>query len=220
MEHSLTLSIALIWAISVFLWTGDFDSVEEDLDWLVSRSESHSLAPYLVVGRGFRAELAIRRGDAKRGVEELRACLEKLHGMPYELLTTPLNISLVGGLAALGRYAEGMALLDETMREVEKNGDALYMPELLRTRAGLLLSQPEPRVDAAETCFRQSLRLSRRQGARAWELRTAKDLATWLAGQDRRERARTLLQPVFDQFDEGLDTADLMAAKRLLSALG
>ena len=64
MDHSLTLSIALIWAISVFLWTGDLESAEEHIDRLISQSESHSLAPYLAVGRGFRAELAIRRGDA------------------------------------------------------------------------------------------------------------------------------------------------------------
>jgi tetratricopeptide (TPR) repeat protein len=220
MEHSLTLSIALIWAISVFLWTGDLDSVEQDLDWLISRSESHSLTPYLAVGRGFRAELAIRRGDAKAGVDELQACLERLHQMPYELVTTPLNVSLVGGLAALGRCAEGMALLDDTIRQVEKNGNALYMPELLRTKAGLLLSMPEPRIDAALTCLKQSLRLSRRQGARAWELRAAKDLAALLAAQDRPDRARALLQPVFEQFDEGLHTADLVAAKNLLSSLG
>ncbi len=53
MDHSLTLSIALIWAISVFLWTGDLESAEEHVDWLISRAESHSLAPYFAVGRGF-----------------------------------------------------------------------------------------------------------------------------------------------------------------------
>ena len=109
MDHSLTLSIALIWAVSVFLWTGDLQSAEEHIDWFVSCSESHSLAPYLAVGRGFKGDLAIRRGDAKGGVEGLQGCLEKLHAMPYELLTTPLNISLVQGLAATGRFAEGIS---------------------------------------------------------------------------------------------------------------
>ena len=76
MDHSLTLSIVLIWGISVFLWTGDLQSAEEHTDWLISRSESHSLAPYRAAGRGFKGELAIRRGDAKRGVGNLRGCLE------------------------------------------------------------------------------------------------------------------------------------------------
>jgi len=68
MDHSLTLSIALIWAISVFLWTGDLRSAEEYVDWVISRATSNSLAPYLAVGRGFQGELAIRRGDAQGGV--------------------------------------------------------------------------------------------------------------------------------------------------------
>jgi predicted ATPase/DNA-binding winged helix-turn-helix (wHTH) protein len=220
MDHSLTLCIALIWGISVFLWTGDFESAEQHVDLLISRAETHSMAPYLAVGRGFGAELTIRRGDAKGGVETLRGCLEKLHAMPYKLLSTPLNIALVQGLAATGRLAECMMLLDESILSVEANGDLCYMPELLRVKGGLLLSAPQPTGDDAEMCFMQSLELSRRQAARAWELRTAIDLTALLALRGGEERARMLLQPVFDEFEEGLETADLKAAERLLATLG
>ena len=61
-------------------------------------------------------------------------------------------------------------------------------------------------------------KLARRQGARAWELRTATDLAALWA--DKPERARELLQPVFEQFAEGAETADVKAAQRRLAALG
>ena len=79
---------------------------------------------------------------------------------------------------------------------------------------------PRPSVEDAEQCFMQSLELSRRQGARAWELRTATDLAALFANQGQSERGRALLQPVFEQFVEGWDTADLKAAERVLSNLG
>jgi hypothetical protein len=49
-------------------------------------------------------------------------------------------------------------------------------------------------------------------------LRSAVDLATLLAGQERSVIARTLLQPVFEQFVEGSDTSDLKAAERLLAS--
>jgi hypothetical protein len=71
-----------------------------------------------------------------------------------------------------------MTLVDETMRLVEANGDLCYMPELLRVKGALLLAMREPRGDDAEMCLMQSLELSRRQGARAWELRTAIELAS------------------------------------------
>jgi len=218
MDHSLTLSIALIWAISVFLWTGDLQSAEEHVDWVISRATSHSLAPYLVVGRGFQGELAVRRGDTKGGVETLQSSLRILHATPYELLTTALDISLAQGLIALGRFDEGGELIDETIRRVEANGDNMYMPELLRTKGDMLRSNPHYR-DESESYLARSLALSVSQGARAWELRTAIDLATLYAGRGRSNDARGLLLPVFKRFTEGLDTADLQAAERLLMTL-
>jgi hypothetical protein len=40
-----------------------------------------------------------------------------------------------------------------------------------------------------------------------------------LGAQGKSESARTLLQPVFEQFVEGFDTADLKAAEHLLANL-
>jgi predicted ATPase len=163
--------------------------------------------------------LAICRGDAKGGVESLKAGLVELHAAHYELLTTPFNISLAQGLAATGQFAEGLALIDGTIRLVETNGDLAYKPELLRVKGGMLLSMPHPSSNDTETCFRQSLELSRYQGARAWELRTAVDLAALLAAQGRSDSARALLRPVFEKFAEGEATTDLKAAERLLATL-
>jgi predicted ATPase len=92
------------------------------------------------------------------------------------------------------------------------------MPELLRVKGDLLLAMRQA-GDAAETCFMQSLGLSRRQGALAWELRTAVDLAQLWAGQGRAGDARALLQPVFERFSEGTGTSDLQSAARLLGSL-
>jgi predicted ATPase len=219
-DHPVSLTGALTWAIGVFFWTGDLEAAEMHISWFISRSEAYSLGPNAAVGRGLQAQLAIRRGDAKGGVESLRGCLEKIHAARHGLLTTEFNISLVQGLAAIGRLIEASTLIDETVQLVDSNGDTVYMPELLRLKGSLLLSKPQPRIADAELCFAQSLELSRRQGARAWELRTATDLASLFAGQGRRENARAILRPVFDQFVEGFDTADMTSAARLLETLG
>jgi predicted ATPase/DNA-binding winged helix-turn-helix (wHTH) protein len=219
MGRPLTLSIALNCAVTVFLWRGDLESAEQHTDWLISHAESHSLTPFLAVGRGFRGELAIRRGDAAGGVENLQICLKELHAAGYKLLASSFSISLVEGLAATGRLAQGIALIDETVRLDQADQALSYVPELLRVKGSVLLSMPQPRVDDAETHFMQSLELSRRQGARAWELRTAVDLARLLAAQRHPAHARALLQPVFEQFAEGSDTADLKAAERVLATL-
>ena len=62
----------LVWAISVFLWTGDLRSADEHTDWLISHAESHSLGPYLAVGRGLQRR-AGRSAAATQGAGS-RAC--------------------------------------------------------------------------------------------------------------------------------------------------
>lgn len=216
LNHPLTLSIALVWAVSVFLWVGDLDRADEHIDRLCLRAEPHSLGPYLALGRGFKGELAIRRGDAEKGIESLQGSLAELHAAPYELLTTPLNVALVQGLAATGRLAEALALLDDTILSVEANGDLCYMPELLRVKGCLVLASVQS-GDEAETYFSRSLEMSQGWGAWGWELRAAVDLATLLIDRRQHETARAHLQPRFERFVEGLDTADLKSAARLLA---
>ena len=71
----------------------------------------------------------------------------------------------------------------------------------------------------AEDHFRQALDTARRQGALSWELRASTSLARLWYGQDRRIEALALLQPVYNRFTEGFDTADLKSAKGLLETL-
>jgi predicted ATPase len=51
-------------------------------------------------------------------------------------------------------------------------------------------------------------------------LRAAASLARLLRGQSRPAGAPALLDPVYDRFSEGFETADLRSAKTLLDALG
>lgn len=212
-DHPVALTGALAWAIGVFLWTGDLRSAKKYLDIFVSDAESHALGPNVAVGEGLKAQITICEGNAKDGVMSLRNSLEKLRRARYGLLTTEFNISLAQGLAAIDQWAEGLTLIDETIQSVRANGDLVYIPELLRVK-GMFFS------DDAGTWLTRSLEVSRGQGARAWELRTAVDLASLHAKKRRRSSARTLLQPVFAQFEEGFDTADLRAARCLLGELG
>jgi len=214
-----SLGFALFWSPGIFLWVGDLRSAEAYADRLISHGETHFRRHNLAVGRGYKGVLAILRGDASGGVESLRGCLEQLHAVHYEMLNTEFKLALVQGLMGMGQFDEAMTLVDETISLIEQNQDLLYIPEALRVKGNVLLSLPQRRPDEAEMCFTQSLDWSRRQGARSWELRTAIDLAALWADQGQRDRARASLQPIFDQFEEGFDTADLKTAERLLASL-
>jgi tetratricopeptide (TPR) repeat protein len=218
MEHGLALALALIWAVYVFVWTGDLESAEEHADWLISLSESRSLEPYLAAGRGLKGHVAILRGDATNGIETLRDCVKLFHTTPYHVATSLFSTWLAQGLAATGQLSDSFTLIEETIRKVETNGDYYCLPEALRVKAGLLLSISKANSAEAHACFVQSLELSRRQGARAWELRAATDLARLLAAEGQVKDARALLQRIFERFTEGRDTVDLKTAERLLAS--
>jgi predicted ATPase/DNA-binding winged helix-turn-helix (wHTH) protein len=218
MHHPVSFAIAIN-SVATLLWIGDLDTAEQHLDWFISRAQSESLEPYLHLGHGFKGELAICRGEISAGVEILQSRLERLRAAGYQHFIVRLQSVLARGLAASGRWSEALALLDQTERLIEEKGYTSFLPELLRLKGSILLAMPERRVADAEECFAQSLQLSRSQGARAWELRTATDLAAHWAGQGRAGDARALLRPVFEQFSDGLDTQDLKAAERVLTTL-
>ncbi|MDD1537069.1 MULTISPECIES: ATP-binding protein [unclassified Bradyrhizobium] len=219
MDHPITLCIALIWAVSIDLWSGDLDGADENIDRFIAHANSRSMGPYLAVGRGVKGELAIRRGDAAGGVETIRTCLRELHDAGYELLTTTFNIALVQGLLALGQIEQSAELIDDAIHLVARSGDHLYMPELLRMRARVLAETPEPQIEDAEACLMQSLELSRAKGAKAWELRAAIDLAGLFDKRGQHEQAKRLLRSSLDGFAEGSETADIRAADALLKRL-
>ena len=58
------------------------------------------------------------------------------------------------------------------------------------------------------------------QQAKSFELRAATGLATLLQGSGRVDEARAVLAPVYEWFDEGHDTADLVSARTTLSGTG
>jgi predicted ATPase len=65
---------------------------------------------------------------------------------------------------------------------------------------------------------RRSVRRARRSFA--WELLAAMSLARLLCRQGGPPDAIACLQPVYDRFTEGFETADLIAAKQLLDEPG
>jgi len=66
----------------------------------------------------------------------------------------------------------------------------------------------------------RALEIARSQKALSWELRAGTSLARLWSDQGRRPEARRLLSGIYDRFDEGLATADLVAARALVEQLG
>ena len=79
--------------------------------------------------------------------------------------------------------------------------------------------QPSAQSDQVEILLARSLEIARSQQARCWELRAACDLASLWQSKGRAKEALQLLQPIYAQFTEGFDSADLRHAKLILDGL-
>ncbi|WP_200950893.1 hypothetical protein [Rhizobium sp. Root1220] len=112
---------------------------------------------------------------------------------------------------------EALDVVERTVRNIELKGDVLYMPELLRVNGDLLLTNSAHHEEAEER-FLQSIDMSRVQGALGWQIRAANDLAELMVANRRFDDARNLLQPLFNQFAEGAETAELKRARLLLTS--
>jgi hypothetical protein len=219
LDHPVTFCIALIWGVSVFLWTGDLESAEHHINVFIETAARYFLAPYLAVGRGVLGGLAVRRGNAAYGARLVRSALEALHGHHYELVTTDFMISLTLAHITNQEFDSALEAIDETITLVEHGGDLLYMPELLRMKGGILAAMPEPDLAQAEALYASSLAWARRQSAVAWELRTATSLAAHWHAQGQDAQSANLLTPIYQFYTEGFATEDLQNAKRLLDRL-
>ncbi|SFK36917.1 winged helix-turn-helix domain-containing protein [Caulobacter sp. UNC279MFTsu5.1] len=219
LDHPVTRCIALIWSHSIYVWTGDEAQAQASLDAFAEIAEVNGFVPYIAAALGQRGVRAIETGRAVDGVAWIEESLARLHAARYELLTTTFELALAQGLLICDRLDDALHTVDATLARCRANGEAFALPELLRLRARIVGQDGAGPQAEAERLLVEALNTSREQGARAWELRAALDLARlWLA-QGRTDEAPALLTPLRDAFVEGLDTADLRDLERLWGLL-
>jgi predicted ATPase len=101
----------------------------------------------------------------------------------------------------------------------DASGIHYWDAELHRRKGVLLLAIAADNADKAESCYAKALEISREQGTKSLELRSAISLGHLLRGQGRSEEARRLLSGTLSQFTEGAATPDLKEAMDLLEHL-
>jgi predicted ATPase len=211
--HALTLGACVI-----ALLVGDLAAVEHHAGVLLDHATKHSLKNWGALGRCHQGALAIKRGDVAVGLPLLRDGYRELGGSGSALRINAFL--MIEALGRAGQIADGLVVIEEALAWAESTGERWAISEVLRLKGDLVLLQGATgAAAAAEDHFRQAIDWARRQDALSWELRAATSLARLLRDQDRSAEGMALLQPVYDRFTEGFETADLKAAKALLEML-
>jgi len=220
-NHTLSLCNALAQgACPISLLVGDLAAAERFNSLLLHHTEGPSLGAWRTYSQCFRGQLLIKRGDLAAGLVLCRAAVGELRKDRFAQYLTAFLGVIAEGLAVAGEISDGLAAIDEGLDRCERYEERWCIAELLRIKGELLRIQGAPGAAAeVEDHFRQALDWARRQGALSWELRAATSLAQLLRDQGKPADGVALLQPLYDRFTEGFDTADLKAAKALLHEL-
>jgi hypothetical protein len=207
-------------ACPIALWTGNLELAENYIALMRDYSTRHALTVWQAFSCAYEGVLFIQRGDLADGIRLIQSAFYKLDTTfsGYRVLMFLSELAEAFGRA--GQVSEGLATVNEAIDRAERTAEGWIVPELLRIKGELLLTQGGHAAGAdVEDDFRQSLDLARRQGALSWELRAATSWARQLSKKGKSGKAKALLQPVYARFTEGFDTADLKAAKALLDDL-
>jgi predicted ATPase/DNA-binding winged helix-turn-helix (wHTH) protein len=219
-NHALSLTYALAHgACPIMLWVEDLAAAERYITTLLDHSTRHALPLWCAMGRAFQGILVIRRGELGPGLRLLRAGFDEFGGVGF--ISVMFLSELAASFGRAGQAADGLATAEQAIEQAEQTEGRWVLPESLRIKGELLLLQAaDGAAAAADDHFRQAVDWARRQGELSWELRAATSLARLLRNQGRLADAIGCLQPIYDRFTEGFDTADLIVAKRLLDELG
>ncbi|AXB78920.1 winged helix-turn-helix domain-containing protein [Novosphingobium sp. P6W] len=217
LNHPVTHCIALIWSLAVHTWMEDLDTADVTLSAFTECAEVNALGPYIAAAAGLKGELSILRGRTEDALGAVEESLSRLRSARYELLTTPFSIALARGLLLEGREREAGELLDGAIARCESNGERFAMPELLRIKANVRgsLGDDAGAIELLQT----AIDLAGEQGALAWQIRSAVDMAILERTVGKPAGAATLLAGLLAKGADGNETAEVQRARELVGSL-
>jgi predicted ATPase/DNA-binding winged helix-turn-helix (wHTH) protein len=207
-------------ACPIALFLGDVEAASRHITLFANTATEADLIYYKIRARCLQGMLLIRQGKFDAGIIVLRASLEACDELGGTARYPMYLGAIAKGLSELGKISEARNTLDQALAKADRDGEEWCIPDLLCSKGELALRESSPSsLLEAEDSFSRARIMARQQGALLWELRSALHLARLHVAQERAEEARRVLAPVYGQFAEGFDTADLQAAKSLLDSL-
>jgi predicted ATPase len=214
--HVGSIAHAMDIGLMVHRYRRDVDVVRREAEAMMAFGEEHGLPVHRAKGTVFLGWVLAERGELERGIAQMREGLEVQKAIGSREDFPVFYEMLAGALAGAGHGKMALDLLAEILDETAESGLGYWTPELYRVRGEVRLAESE---DEAQDWFRRGLDFARGQRARSLELRAAASLARLEQSRGRPHQAYDVLAPLYAWFREGLDTTDLVEARKLLDTL-
>jgi tetratricopeptide (TPR) repeat protein len=217
-KHRAPASPMLVWSANVNSLIRDAEGIYTAAEEGMTLVREENLPVLLFVHQFWHARALVQLGKVGQGMEEML----RIEEIIARFATIPVGSVLYPVIAenylAAGRCDQGLHAIALALEMLHINRVRFAEAELRRLNGELLLLAGRDSGDA-ERCFLGAIAVARSQEAKWWELRATVSLARLLIKQGRREEARTMLNEIYNWFNEGFDSADLKDAKALLDEL-
>jgi predicted ATPase/DNA-binding winged helix-turn-helix (wHTH) protein len=166
-RHPATRCATLLWTGEVFAWKEDWPRLNDLTDEFDEIVKVNGFTPFRYAVLGLRGQLAYAEGRLEESISMLEVCLDGLKQCHYTMPASMFVNSLALAWCASGDARRAMRVCDEGILNIESNGDTLYLPRLLITKAAACMQTGERAAGTA--CLRDAFSVASRQGATVHE---------------------------------------------------
>jgi predicted ATPase len=216
LAHPHSLALVLHLAAWLHQLRGEVPAMQERVEELVVLASQEGFAYWTAQATMWGGWTLTAHGQHAEGIAQILQGVSARHATGASLYRTSHFALLAEVYGKAGQVEDGLHVVAEALVMADTTGERVFEAELYRLKGELLLQQAPSDASQAERCFQQALAIARRRQAKSWELRAAVSLSRLWQRQGRLATAYTVLAEVYSGFTEGLDTADLRAAKTLL----
>jgi predicted ATPase len=219
LAHPYSQAIALVSVAVCSLFCREVQAVYEQAEAAVAITQEWKNPMWLAASKVCRGWAQVAQGQGVEGIVQMHQGVTDWQVLGVALLKSYWLALLAEAYGQVGKLEDGLSVMSEAMSVLNSNGERFWEAELYRLEGELLLQQSPDNAPESESCFQQAISIAQNQSAKSWELRAATSLARLWQSRGKREEAHELLEPVYNWFTEGFDTADLIDAKALLDEL-
>jgi tetratricopeptide (TPR) repeat protein len=216
--HQLTYINALVFASRIYFVLREPDAVNSTSEELLVLARNHHYPYYEAIANAQLGWALGESGTIDEGIEAMRRGIRESERTGTRLATPGFHIGLAELLLRNNEVDAARELVDEAVRR-DATGVRVWDAEVRRVRALALMQAGSPSIEAGESEFQSSLRISRSQSARLFELRAALSYAQLLYSTGRHAAARDCIQSSLSFFSGRQEIRDVVAAREMLMKL-
>ena len=217
-DHPVSICYALSEAVcTLAILVGNDLLLEQATGELAMQTRRHSIETWRARAEMWQGLIDLRSGNSSAYSQVIYPAMTRIGSKRFYLSLTPFVTATAEALASHGKHAQALELITPSVERAIATQDKCSLPELMRAKAELLwVSQGAVDNATVESLFTEALTNAASNGFLSWQLRCATGLASFLKSRGNNHSVDDLVAPLYERFNEGLDSKDLKAAQALL----